>query len=130
MVQKTVLIVDDTVENLIILTEILKPFYLVKAASKGSVALKIAATKPDLIILDVLMPEMDGYEIYKAIKSHEETKDIPVIFLSSNTDQDEIDIGMAMGAKHYLFKPIDPEKVLAAVESGIGETHDLSTNTK
>ena len=84
MERKTVLVVDDSPENLTIMTEILKPFYLVKAAPKGVIALKIAMTKPDLILLDIIMPEMDGFEVCRALKEKAETNEIPVIFISGN----------------------------------------------
>lgn len=120
MDQKTVLIVDDTPENLTIMSEILKPFYMVKAAPKGIVALKIAMTKPDLILLDILMPEMDGFQVCEKLKAQEETKEIPVIFISGNSGQEEVDAGMALGAVNYLFKPIEAEKLIEAVKQIIG----------
>ena len=119
MDKKTILIVDDTPDNLLFLTEILKDDYSVKAAPKGIIALKIAATKPDLILLDVLMPEMDGYEVCTKLKENEATKGIPVIFISGNSKAEEVEKGLALGAVDYLFKPIDGQAVLDAVEKHI-----------
>ena len=90
-----------------------------KAAPKGVIALKIAQTKPDIILLDVIMPEMDGYEVLAKLKAEGDTKEIPVLFVSSNSAPEEIDKGMALGAVGYLFKPIDSEGMLKAVENYI-----------
>jgi putative two-component system response regulator len=114
--RKTVLVVDDAPDNLTVMIEILKPYYNVKVAPKGIVALKIAQSKPDLILLDVVMPDMNGYEVIAKLKSGEETKAIPVLFVSSNSEPEEIDKGMKLGASGYLFKPIDSEGMLQAVE--------------
>lgn len=116
MERKTVLVVDDAPDNLTVMIEILKPYYNVKVAPKGIVALKIAQSKPDLILLDVVMPDMNGYEVIAKLKSGEETKAIPVLFVSSNSEPEEIDKGMKLGASGYLFKPIDSDGMLQAVE--------------
>lgn len=116
MEKKTILIVDDAPENLVMLTEILKNQYAVKAAPRGAIALKIAQSRPDLIFLDIIMPEMDGYEVCRRLKEDEKTNDIPVIFLSSNTGEDEIEKGMAQGAVHYISKPFDADTVLNAAK--------------
>ncbi len=115
--KKTVLVVDDTPDNLTVLVEILKPYYAVKAAPKGIIALKIAQSKPDLILLDINMPEMDGFEVLERLKSSETTNQIPVIFISSNSHPDEVQKGISLGASAYLFKPINASKVLTTIES-------------
>lgn len=115
MNKKTILIVDDTLENLEMLSGILKQFYIVKATTKGVIALKIALTKPDLILLDIQMPDLDGFEVCKKLKDSEVTKDIPVIFLSGNTDKEEIEESLALGAVCYLHKPIDLEKMFDVI---------------
>lgn len=103
----TVLVVDDTVENLDILSEILKDEYGVKVATNGILALKIAEkTLPDIILLDIMMPGMDGYEVCMKLKNNPLTKQIPVIFISAkNQEVDEI-TGFALGAVDYITKPI------------------------
>lgn len=103
----SVLIVDDTIENLDILTEILKDEYNVKVATNGVLALRVAEkTLPDIILLDIIMPEMDGYEVCVKLKENPLTKKIPVIFISAkNQDIDEV-MGFALGAVDYITKPI------------------------
>lgn len=121
MDKKTVLIVDDAPENLDILSGILSADYTVKAAPKGAIALKIAAKvpQPDIILLDVLMPEMDGHEVCRKLKDDPVTSGIPVIFVSSNDQKEEIDKGLSLGAADYLFKPVNPEKLKATVSKFI-----------
>lgn len=105
-----ILVVDDTPENIDIIGGILRDAYKVKAALNGEKALKIASSDkpPKLILLDVMMPDMDGYEVCRRLKENEQTQGIPVIFVSGNTGQDEIQKGLDLGAADYLIKPIDP----------------------
>ncbi len=121
MDKKTAFIVDDAPENLDILSGILSADYTVKAAPKGAIALKIAAKvpQPDIILLDVLMPEMDGHEVCRKLKDDPVTSGIPVIFVSSNDQKEEIDKGLSLGAADYLFKPVNPEKLKATVSKFI-----------
>ena len=80
----TVLAVDDTPENLDVVKGILSADYIVKAATSGPMALKIAAKQlPDLILLDIMMPDMDGYEVCRQLKENEQTRDVPIIFLTA-----------------------------------------------
>jgi len=110
-----VLVVDDTPENIQVLTAILKPFYKVKAATSGERALKIARSDkpPDLILLDIMMPEMDGYEVCRQLKADEHTGAIPVIFVTGMSDATDRQKGLALGAAAFLTKPVDPDEVLA-----------------
>ena len=87
----TVLVVDDTPENLTLMGSLLREHYLVKVANHGEKALKIAqsATPPDLILLDIMMPEVDGYEVCRRLKEAPATRDIPVIFLTARSDTDD-----------------------------------------
>lgn len=87
----TVLVVDDTPENLALMSFILKSKYHVKVAASGQKALEIAVSEspPDLILLDIMMPGMDGYEVIRRLKGEPRTKDIPVIFLTAMTDEDK-----------------------------------------
>ncbi len=105
--KETILIVDDTNENLFLLTEILKSNYNVKVAKSGEKALKIAnGERPDLILLDVIMPDMDGYEVCRRLKENSYTVDIPIIFLTAKSQINEEQIGLDLGAVDYITKPI------------------------
>jgi putative two-component system response regulator len=117
--KRTLLIVDDTPENLTVLGQILMPFYKVRVASSGARALEIAtsAPVPDLILLDVMMPEMDGYEVIHQLKSSPDTQSIPVIFVTALTEADDEAKGLQLGAADYITKPVRPAIVLARVKS-------------
>ena len=114
----TILVVDDTPENIDVLNGILKPEYKVKVALNGEKALKVAASDkaPDLILLDIMMPGMDGFEVCRRIKSAEETKHIPIIFVSGAEDKKSKDEGFDLGAVDYIVKPIDPVTVKEKVK--------------
>ncbi|MFC1650881.1 response regulator [Candidatus Latescibacterota bacterium] len=115
---KIVLAVDDTVENIDILRSILGETYKVKVALSGEKALMIAAKKtPNIILLDIMMPEMDGYEVCRQLKADETTRDIPVIFVTGHQDEDERSKGLGLGAVDYITKPVDPEIVLEKVRA-------------
>ena len=115
----TILIVDDTPSNLSLISDLLKDDYLVKVATGGMRALEIARapTKPDMILLDVLMPDIDGYAVCRELKSHAETKDIPIIFLTARTDPADEERGLQLGATDYISKPISPPVVLARIRT-------------
>lgn len=117
--RKTVLVVDDTPENLTLMSGLLKNQYQVKVANGGQRALSIAAAdpKPDLILLDVMMPEMDGYEVCRRLKAEPATADIPVVFLTARSDIKDEHQGLALGAVDYISKPISPPIVLARVRN-------------
>jgi putative two-component system response regulator len=117
--QVTVLIVDDTPQNLSVLGELLQPFYRVRAANSGERALAIARSEshPDIILLDVMMPEIDGYEVIRQLKQDEATRDIPVIFITALTDSTDEQRGLALGAVDYITKPFNPDIVLARVKT-------------
>ncbi len=107
--RKTILAVDDAPENLDVVKSILVPEYTVMAAINGTMALKIAeARMPDLILLDVMMPEMDGYEVCKRLKSNAKTSAIPVIFLTAMDQATDEAKGLELGAAAYVMKPVDP----------------------
>ena len=115
----TILIVDDSPENLGVLAELLQPEYRVLAANSGSRALRVANVRPhpDLILLDVMMPEMDGFEVLARLRAEADTADIPVIFLTAMNDiKDELH-GLEVGAVDYIGKPIVPAVVLARVRT-------------
>lgn len=104
------LIVDDVPENIDILSEMFIHDYTVKAAINGEKALKIAATKPypDLILLDIMMPGMDGYEVCRHLKNNEQTKKIPVIFVTAVFEPADEVKGLEIGATDYIVKPFSP----------------------
>lgn len=119
---ETLLIVDDVPENLGFLCDLLSGNgYLVRAANSGSAALRYAALDPApaLILLDVMMPDIDGYEVLKRLREGEATRDIPVIFLTALGDPENVARGLKLGAADYIAKPIQPEVVLARVRTQI-----------
>lgn len=115
----TVLVVDDTPDNLSLLGDLLKDDYRVKIATNGEKALRIARSipPPDLILLDIMMPGMDGYEVCRQLKSDAATQDIPVIFLTARTEMEDEQHGLALGAVDYITKPISPPIVAARVQT-------------
>ena len=114
-----ILIVDDAAENLHILSELLRPDYRVLAATSGERCLLVAngALKPDLILLDVLMPGMCGYEVLARLRESPLTRDIPVVFLTALADAGREERGLQLGAADYITKPIVPAVVLARVNT-------------
>ncbi|MBD3266094.1 response regulator [bacterium] len=113
-----ILVVDDTPENIDVAGGILSGLYKVKAAISGEKALKIAGKKPpDLILLDVMMPEMDGYEVCQRLKQDENTHYIPVIFVTGETDAEAMKKGLELGAVDYVTKPIDAALLLEKVKN-------------
>jgi putative two-component system response regulator len=119
--RSTVLIVDDTPENLTILGETLRPHYRVRAAISGERALHAVTigTLPDVILLDVMMPDMDGYQVLQALKADAATRDIPVIFVTAMDSVEGETHGLALGAVDYITKPFNPDIVLARVRTHI-----------
>lgn len=115
----TILIVDDTPENLTVLGELLQPAYRVRAANSGRRALQIAAgdPRPDLILLDVMMPEMDGYAVLAHLRESQRTRDIPVIFVTAMNATEDEEHGLDCGAVDYITKPLRPAIVLARVRA-------------
>jgi CheY-like chemotaxis protein len=114
-----VLAVDDTPENLDVLTGALKSEFTVLAATSGSLALRIVASdpQPDIILLDIMMPEMDGYEVIRHLKADERTREIPVIFLTALTEANEELKGLMLGAVDYITKPFSAPIVKARIRS-------------
>lgn len=117
--RSTVLVVDDTPQNLLLMTELLCDRYHVLVANGGPRALRLVATppRPDLILLDIMMPEMDGYAVLEHLKTDPATRDIPVIFLTAKTEVEDETRGLALGAVDYITKPISPPIVLARVHT-------------
>ena len=119
--KQTILVVDDTPDNLTLMSGLLKDQYKVKVAHNGEKALRVAAseTPPDLILLDIMMPGIDGYEVCRQLKANPLTRDIPVIFLTAKAEIDDERMGLELGAVDYITKPISPPIVLARVQTHI-----------
>ena len=115
----TILVVDDTPDNLALMSDILKDDYKVKVANNGEKALMIAAgeSKPNLILLDIMMPGIDGYEVCRRLKADPATKDIPVIFLTARSDIQDEKMGLELGAVDYITKPVSIPIVIARVRN-------------
>lgn len=114
-----ILVVDDTPDNLSLISGLLRDTYQVKVANSGERGLKIAAsdTPPHLILLDIMMPEMDGYEVCQRLKRDPKTRDIPVIFLTAKTEVADEQYGLELGAVDYITKPVSPPILQARVKS-------------
>jgi CheY-like chemotaxis protein len=110
--KNSVLIVDDEKINIITLTNILKHDYTLYAAANGQDAIETAKEfLPDVIMLDIIMPDMDGYEVFSRLKNGEKTREIPVIFITGLTSLEDEKKGLDLGAADYITKPFDPEIV-------------------
>jgi len=113
----TILIVDDSPDILALLSSFLKAIYRVKVAISGKMALEVAARddQPDLILLDIMMRDMDGFETCRALKGDPKTADIPVIFLTAKSEDVDEEKGLALGAEDYIVKPPSPAIVKARI---------------
>ena len=117
--RQTILMIDDSPENLSVLNDLLRPRYRVLAATSGEGGLRIACNqpKPDLILLDVIMPDVDGYAVLSRLHGNPVTRDIPVVFITALNDADEEERGLKLGASDYITKPIKPNIVRARVRT-------------
>ncbi len=133
--KQKVLIVDDLPENIALMSSLLRGLYQIKAATNGEKALQIAFSDdpPDLILLDIMMPGMDGYEVCRRLKADRKTDEIPVIFLTAKTQMEDEQKGFELGAVDYITKPVSPPIVLARVKTHLQQkrVHDfLKDNNK
>ena len=119
--RKTILIVDDTATNIGIISSVLKDSFRTKVATNGEKALVLASAgdRPDLILLDITMPGMDGYEVCRRLKANPATSGIPVIFLTAKTEAEDEKQGFAVGAVDYVHKPFSAPIILARVNTHI-----------
>ena len=117
--KRTLLVIDDIADNLMLMNEILRDNYKVKGANSGERGLRIAFsdTPPDLILLDVMMPDMDGFEVCRRLKAMPQTEHIPIIFVTAKSDTVDEEKGLALGAVDYIVKPISPPIVKARVKT-------------
>jgi two-component system alkaline phosphatase synthesis response regulator PhoP len=128
---KTILIVDDEKDIVDLLKyNLKKEGYHVLTAANGRLAMEQARNQPDLIILDIMMPEMNGLEVIKKLKSDQRTASIPVIFLTAkSTEIDEV-IGLELGADDYILKPISIPKLIARIKNAFRHRTQDETNTE
>lgn len=117
--QQSILVVDDAADNIQVISDILRQDYTVKAATSGETALKICAAEPqpDLVLLDIMMPGMDGFEVCRRLKANPDTQHITIIFLTAVNSSDNIVKGLELGAVDYITKPVNPPVVQARVRT-------------
>jgi len=116
--QKTILVVDDEPSNIDVIKNVLQSDYKIKAAINGEKALMVAAKSPapDLILLDIMMPGIDGYQVCRELKTNSATRHIPVVFLSAKVSPDQQRQGLELGAVAYITKPLDPQTLIDTVD--------------
>lgn len=117
----TILVVEDTPDDVALIAGLLRTSYRVIIAKQGKSGLALATldSSPDLILLDIMMPDMDGHEVCRALKAAPATRDIPVIFLTSKTSMEDEQLGFSLGAVDYITKPVSPPLLLARVATHI-----------
>ena len=119
-----ILVVDDMPDNLFLMNGLFEDRFRVIPASSGREALEVVmgAEPPDMVLLDIMMPDMDGYEVMRRIRQHPPTANIPIIFLTALASQQDERLGFELGAIDYLTKPVDPDLVLERVEAHVRAT--------
>ena len=119
LAQKTVLVVDDEPVNISVLSSTLRDHYRVIVAKSGMQALERIeqVTTPDIILLDIIMPEMDGYEVCQILKQRVDTRHIPIIFISAMSDHHDEEKGLSLGATDFIAKPFSPLIVLKRIKN-------------
>lgn len=128
---KKILLVDDEVDILEFLKYNLEQDnFEVLVSSNGKDALKKIAQNPDLIVLDIMMPEMDGFEVYEQIKKNKEYQEIPIIFLTAKSGETDEIKGLDLGASDYIQKPISPKKLIARIKSNLRKTPVIEKKSK
>ncbi len=117
-VRPTILVVDDAPENLMVMESILANHYLLKLLNDPNDALEYAlANPPDLILLDIMMPNIDGFEMCRRLKANPKLQDVPVIFITSKNDVEDEELGFSVGASDFIHKPISAPIVAARVRT-------------
>jgi len=115
----TILVADDSPQNIELLTRVLGQDYRIKVATSGEKALQLAYSDepPDLILLDIMMPDLSGHEVCRRIKANPDRRRIPVIFVTAMSTVDDESLGLSLGAVDYITKPISPPLVQARVRT-------------
>ena len=123
MEKRSILIVDDSAANIKVLSSILRQEYRILVAKDGAETLEFLATtgRPDLVLLDIVMPGIDGYEVCRRLKEDNKTADVPVVFITAKTDEAEREKGLGLGAAAYVTKPFDVETVRRIVGEQAGK---------
>jgi phosphoserine phosphatase RsbU/P len=123
----TVLVIDDSPENIDLLNGLLKQDYKIRVALNGEKALKIARSEapPDIVLLDIMMPAMDGYEVCRRLKADPKTRDIPIIFVTAKSDESDETKGLEIGAVDYITKPFSPPIVRARIKTHLALKNNL-----
>jgi two-component system sensor histidine kinase/response regulator len=128
MGKQQILVVDDREALLAAIRDILEiEGYTILTATNGMKALEVMEeTRPDLIVADILMPQMDGYAFYEAVRARQEWTSIPFIFLTAKAEREDVSKGMDLGAEEYITKPFDPQELLQAVRARLEppESHE------
>jgi two-component system alkaline phosphatase synthesis response regulator PhoP len=128
---KKILLVDDEADILEFLKYNLEQEkFEVLVSTNGKDALKKISQNPDLIVLDIMMPEMDGFEVYEQIKKNKEYQDIPIIFLTAKSGETDEIKGLDLGASDYIQKPISPKKLIARIKSNLRKASKLEKKSK
>jgi len=119
MGKKQILVVDDREALLAAIQDILEiEGYTILTATDGMKALEVMEeTRPDLIVADILMPQMDGYAFYEAVRARQDWASIPFIFLTAKAEREDVSKGMDLGAEEYITKPFEPQELLLAVRA-------------
>jgi DNA-binding response OmpR family regulator len=126
--KNSVLIVEDSTNYINYLSDIVGDYYHIKVAVEGKTGINIvkSSNQPDLVLLDINLSDMSGYDVCRTIKSEEETKDIPVIFITSDNADEQIIKGFRAGCSDYLVKPFNSEELLARVSVHINQVNYIS----
>ncbi|MEA3554312.1 MAG: response regulator [Campylobacterota bacterium] len=130
--KETILVVDDTQSNIDVLIELLDEYDII-VATDGATAIEILNEDKDidLILLDIMMPHMDGFEVCEILKNNAETKDIPIIFLTAKTDDDSIQKGFEIGGVDYITKPFRPVELISRIKTHLKIVqHEKSNRTQ
>ena len=126
--KKTILIVDDEPFNVSILSELLSKYKSITAKNGQEALLRANNFKPDLIILDIMMPEMDGFEVAKRLKENPLTNNIPIIFVTAKSDVNSFIEGFDVGGDEFITKPYKPNSVLQIVENQLNDSDESNDN--
>ena len=123
MDKKTILVIDDAPSNLILLNNLLCKDYRVKVANSGSRGIKLALADdaPDLILLDVVMPKLNGFEVCDVLKKNRKAQHIPIIFLTTLHHEDEVQRGLALGATDFISKPVGSQQLATKIAASFAQ---------